>query len=143
MNEKTKNLSIILFAMIITLAAILYFLLRDEPGGIGKESGNYLEEKLLAGSWVRTDGSYVIHVENVAEDGRLTAKYYNPSPINVSRSEWSKDAGTIKLFVELRDINYPGSKYLLNYLPDDDILAGDYYQAVQGITLYVEFKRIE
>jgi len=46
-----------------------------------------------------------------------------------------------ELTVELRDVNYPGSTYTLNYLPDRDILAGDYYQAVQGLTFYVEFVR--
>jgi hypothetical protein len=41
----------------------------------------------------------------------------------------------------MRDVNYPGSIYSLNYLPDRDILAGEYYQAVEGLTFYVEFAR--
>ena len=43
--------------------------------------------------------------------------------------------------IVLRDVNYPGSKYSLNYLPDRDILAGEYFQAVEGLTFYVEFAR--
>ena len=129
--------------MIITLAAIFYFMYRHEPASIENEADNFPEETLLAGSWMRTDGGYVIQVDDVGENGKLTAKYYNPSPINVARSEWSREAGTLKLFVELRDRNYPGSKYLLSYLRDDDKLAGDYFQAVQGVTFYVEFTRLK
>jgi hypothetical protein len=49
--------------------------------------------------------------------------------------------GNLKAIVEMRDVNYPGSIYSLNYLPDRDILAGEYYQAVEGLTFYVEFAR--
>jgi len=38
----------------------------------------------------------------------------------------------------MRDVNYPGSINSLNYLPDRDILAGEYYQAVEGLTFYVD-----
>jgi hypothetical protein len=41
----------------------------------------------------------------------------------------------------MRDVNYPGSKYTLSYLPDKDILAGEYFQAVESLTFYVEFIR--
>ena len=44
-------------------------------------------------------------------------------------------------YVELRDVNYPGSTYTLAYIPDRDILAGYYYQAVQGQTFEVVFER--
>jgi len=54
---------------------------------------------------------------------------------------WESSYGNLKVIIELRDINYPGSKYTLSYLPDRDILSGEYYQAVEGLTFYVEFAR--
>jgi hypothetical protein len=65
----------------------------------------------------------------------------HPKPINVGSSNWEESYGNLKVIVELQDINYPGSKYTLSYLQDRDILAGDYFQAVQGLNFYVEFTR--
>jgi len=42
--------------------------------------------------------------------------------------------GIIKAFVELRDVNYPGSKYNLQYDAGIDRLKGTYFQAVYGET---------
>jgi len=41
----------------------------------------------------------------------------------------------------LRDINYPGSKYNLQYDPETDRLIGTYFQAIQRQTFDVEFTR--
>jgi hypothetical protein len=35
----------------------------------------------------------------------------------------------------LQDVNYPGSKYTLNYLPDRDILAGGILPGRSGLEL--------
>lgn len=75
------------------------------------------------------------------DDNTLIANYFNPNPINIGRASWQESYGNLKIIVELRDVNYPGSTYALNYLPDKDLLAGDYYQAVEGLTFYVEFAR--
>jgi hypothetical protein len=56
-------------------------------------------------------------------------------------ANWEQSYSNLKAIVEMRDVNYPGSTYTLNYLPDRDILAGEYYQAVEGLTFYVEFSR--
>ena len=56
-------------------------------------------------------------------------------------ANWESSYGNLKTIVEMRDVNYPCSTYTLNYLPDRDILAGKYYQAVEGLTFYVEFAR--
>jgi hypothetical protein len=56
-------------------------------------------------------------------------------------ANWQQSYGNLEAIVELRDVNYPGSTYTLNYLPDRDMLAGEYYQAVEGLTFYVEFAR--
>jgi hypothetical protein len=77
----------------------------------------------------------------VSLDGTLETQYFNPKPINVGNATWEESYGNLTITVELRDVNYPGSKYTLHYLPDRDVLAGDYYQAVQGQNFYVEFAR--
>ena len=41
----------------------------------------------LKGRWFRTDGDYVVEIQNVGADGQMQAAYYNPKPINVSRAE--------------------------------------------------------
>ena len=80
-------------------------------------------------------------MSDIKNDGTLTASYFNPNPIKVFRAEWSSREGTIKLFVELRDVNYPGSTYTLSYEPITDRLKGIYFQAVQQQQFEVEFVR--
>jgi len=99
------------------------------------------ETSLLTGDWVRTEGGYLINIIKINEDRTLEAKYFNPNPINVGKANWEESSGNLKIIVELRDVNYPGSTYTLNYLPDRDILSGEYFQAVEGLTFYVEFTR--
>lgn len=100
-----------------------------------------LDEQLLQGSWMRTDSDYRIEISNVQDNGVMNAQYFNPKPINVSKSEWMNTAGFLKIYLELRDENYSGSNYNLTYLPERDMLVGDYFQAVEGLTFYVEFAR--
>ena len=99
------------------------------------------DKNLLTGDWVRTDASYFVKIIKVNEDRTLDAQYFNPNPINIGKANWEESYGKLKIIIELRDVNYPGSTYALNYLPDRDILAGEYYQAVEGLTFYVEFTR--
>lgn len=99
------------------------------------------DKSLLIGSWLRTDSDYRIQISKVNEDFTLEAKYFNPNPINVGKASWEESYSNLKIIIELRDVNYPGSTYTLNYIPDRDILAGEYYQAVEGLTFYVEFNR--
>lgn len=95
----------------------------------------------ILGEWLRTDSDYMIKIAAVNDDGLLLAQYFNPNPINVSKAEWSSSDGFIKIYLELRDENYPGSNYNLTYIPERDMMVGDYFQAVEGLTFYVEFKR--
>jgi uncharacterized protein (DUF2147 family) len=99
------------------------------------------ELQRLEGKWVRPDGGYVLELKNIKKDGSLTAAYFNPRPIRVFRAEASKKDGAITLFVELRDVNYPGSTYRLQYDPATDRLAGSYFQAVERQTFNVQFMR--
>ena len=62
---------------------------------------------------MRPDGGYVLLLRNVKKDGSLTASYFNPRPIRVFQAQAARQDGRIILFVELRDINYPGSTYTL------------------------------
>lgn len=63
------------------------------------------------------------------------------SETEVFKAEWNRKQGGINVFVELRDINYPGSKYNLRYDPELDKLKGTYFQAVYVETYDVEFVR--
>ena len=95
----------------------------------------------LVGKWQRTDGDYALDVRRVGSDGRAEVAYSNPGPINVSRAEVKQDAGRLLLLVELRDVNYPGSTYMLAYQPGQDVLIGSYHQPAVGQTYEVGFLR--
>jgi hypothetical protein len=96
----------------------------------------------LEGKWVRPDGRYILELKSIKKDGSIIAAYYNPRPVRVFRAEIAKKDGAITLFVELRDVNYPGSTYKLQYDPATDRLKGKYFQAVERQTFDVEFMRM-
>ena len=98
----------------------------------------------LKGRWLRPDGGYVLEVKGVDDaSGKLDAVYLNPRSIHVSKAEASRDGANVKVFIELRDINYPGSTYTLAYDPPTDQLKGIYYQAALGQQFEVYFQRIQ
>ncbi len=96
----------------------------------------------LEGKWVRADGGYVLDINSVDEHGTIDAAYLNPRPIHVAKAEASRDGEAISVFVELRDVNYPGSTYNLVYQRQSDQLVGVYFQAVQGQQFDVVFDRV-
>jgi hypothetical protein len=100
-----------------------------------------IDDQRLAGRWLRPDGGYILEVKEISKDGSMKAAYFNPRPINVAKATLNLKDGWLTIFIELRDINYPGSKYNLQYDPKTDRLIGTYFQAVQGATYYVEFVR--
>ena len=106
-------------------------------------SGLLADKNVLVGNWVRTDAPYQIKISAVEEDGNLKAGYFNPNPINVGKAMWDNKDGLLKIYVELRDENYPGSNYKLNYSAEKDALAGEYFQAVEGSTYNVAFTRVK
>jgi hypothetical protein len=95
----------------------------------------------LVGRWVRPDGGYVLEILEAGKGGMLRAAYFNPRSINVALAEWRQKDGALTIFVELRDANYPGSIYTLQYDPKSDRLKGSYYQAVEKQTFAIEFLR--
>jgi len=99
------------------------------------------DRSILVGDWIRTDAEYRIAISELLDDGTLKAGYFNPNPINVGKAGWIFSEGTMKIYIELRDENYPGSNYNLVYYPEKDLLAGKYFQAVEGVTYDVGFFR--
>ena len=97
----------------------------------------------LAGRWVRPDGGYVVEIKGVGKDGALEAAYFNPKPIRVAAARAFAEAGALKVFIELRDVNYPGSTYTLAYDPAADELQGVYFQAAMGQRFEVYFERVK
>jgi hypothetical protein len=96
----------------------------------------------LKGRWQRPDGGYLLDLQGVAADGKLEAGYFNPRPIHVAKAAAAREGATLKVFVELRDVNYPGSTYTLAYDPAQDRLTGSYFQAALGQTFDVFFQRV-
>jgi hypothetical protein len=100
-------------------------------------------QNLLVGRWVRTDsdGNYIIEIKTTSADGKLEASYFNPNPIKVGHAGWEIKNSRLTVMIELRDENYPGSTYTLNFFPSEDRMMGNYYQAVEGQNFDVEFVR--
>jgi len=136
-----KNKITYISAVAFILIGVAVFFLVNKESGTSTSSSKEVDKNTLIGDWVRTDAQYLIRITKLNDDGTLTAQYFNPNPINVGSANWEQSYGNLKVIIELRDINYPGSKYTLSYLPDRDILSGEYYQAVGGLTFYVEFAR--
>ena len=97
----------------------------------------------LQGKWLRPDGGYVVEIKSAEASGRLDAAYFNPQPIHVAKAEASLDGAAVKVFIELRDVNYPGSTYTLTYDAAGDQLYGIYYQALQQQRFEVNFVRMK
>jgi hypothetical protein len=98
-------------------------------------------EKKLIGKWIRSDGGYTIEVFSANKDGKLDAGYFNPNPIHVDKAEWKISENILYMRVILKDINYPGSTYVLRYNPDNETLEGNYFQAVEKTNYDVIFTR--
>jgi hypothetical protein len=101
------------------------------------------EFEKLKGRWLRPDGGYILAINSVAGNGGLDAAYFNPSPIHVAKAQAFREGDATKVFVELRDANYPGSTYTLDYDSSSDRLQGIYYQAVEQQRFEIVFERIK
>ena len=133
---------------IVTLILLVFcFLLpwsaSAESGKDGSPKPAQTDYGRIEGKWLRPDGGYVLKLSDVKSEGKLKAAYFNPRPINVGKAEWRTMDDRIQVFVELRDVNYPGSTYRLIYDPEHDRFNGYYYQAVTKETFDVIFVRKE
>jgi hypothetical protein len=133
-----RTMRIIIVIFLCMEGLILSFAGQAAAGDAGKGGTDF---PCLEGRWVRPDGGYVLELRDIRKDGSVAAAYFNPRQIRVYRARVSKKDGRTSLFVELRDINYPGSTYRLVYDPAADRLRGAYYQAVHMQTYQVEFAR--
>lgn len=142
---KKTGIFLLGFIIILSLGVLLWRSVEDsssETKGTVGQTEDFAEAQHLAGQWVRPDGGYRLVIEDVKPDGSLNVSYFNPNRINVSISNWKFEDNRIHVFVELRDVNYPGSKYNLVYISERDVLIGAYFQAVHKQTFNVSFKRM-
>ncbi len=130
---KNKKIILLFGIIIVFIGAVLIGLLFKTNGA---------EEKIV-GEWLRTDGPYTIKVIELLPEGKLNTEYLNPNKINVGRAAWRVEDDVIQIYVELRDENYPGSIYQLEFDEDNEQLWGTYYQAVSRQTFEVNFKKAE
>ena len=116
--------------------------LADQKQGTEENKG-FSAAKQLEGRWLREDGGYVLDLQDIRPDGSLKAFYFNPRQINVHEANWKFEDERLLLYVELRDVNYPGSNYTLMFRASQDLLWGSYFQAVQKQTMDVKFVRMK
>jgi len=128
-------------ATVLIICGVVIFFFTNRSTESASNERNPADKNSLIGNWLRTDAGYTIKINTVNDDGTMSVQYFNPNPIYVGKANWEASYGNLKIIVEMRDVNYPGSTYTLNYLHDRDMLAGEYYQAVEGLTFYVEFTR--
>jgi uncharacterized protein (DUF2147 family) len=131
---------LVLVAVFAALAAGTFVLLH---GRTSAGNGTKAAFNSLKGRWLRPDGGYVIDIRDVDASGKMAAGYFNPRPINVAKAEASREGDTTKVFIELRDVNYPGATYNLTYDFERDQLRGVYYQPALGQSFDVVFIRMK
>lgn len=130
---KSRKLSTTVgYTLILLCFVILSAVVSAEPGF-----------ELLTGKWMRPDGGYMIEIREVRSDGKLAAGYFNPRPIHVEKAQTFHKEGKLEVFIELQDINYPGSTYRLVYNHEKDLLEGVYFQAKGRIEHQIYFMRIK
>ena len=96
----------------------------------------------IQGLWIRTDAPYVIELRSTLGNGvSLQAKYFNPKPVNVEKTEMVEKNGQLHVLVVLQDVNYQGSYYFLSYNREKDILQGNYFHAASQQKFKVNFIR--
>jgi hypothetical protein len=97
----------------------------------------------IKGRWLRPDGGYIVEIKDVDATGKMDAAYFNPNPIHISKALASQNGEETQVFIELQDVNYPGSTYKLSYDRASDRLMGSYYQAVAQETYEIFFERVK
>ena len=134
----TNNTVLKLIGLVVVILITLSFKTNQT-----QQKNNTVDNKVLIGNWVRTDADYKIKITEVNAAGKLKAGYFNPKSINVAKATWTNTKGVLKIYIELRDENYPGSNYNLTYYPEKEMLAGTYFQAVTGETFDILFSRLK
>ena len=150
-GSAARNLVLVVGAVGVAVAGALFFVrLPAKPASlpvsaaVATESAEpvLVEFEKLRGKWLRPDGGYVLEIKKLLPENALEAAYFNPNPIHVGKAKLYKERGFVKVFVELQDVNYPGSTYTLIYDGQNDQLRGVYYQATQQQEYQVAFERL-
>jgi hypothetical protein len=166
-NQRAGKLLFLIFILLAAVIAVVYFIKREDRSGaaadretasgdmalrenagaepIASEVGEAKPKPAFArlrGRWLREDGGYVIEISQVEPDGKLKAAYFNPRPIHVSQAAAVEEGGSVKVGLELNDVNYPGCLYTLVFNKELDQLQGTYFQAAIGQTYQVVFIRM-
>ena len=94
----------------------------------------------MQGRWIRTDAPYVIELRH-GKGGSLQALYFNPKPIHVGKTETAEQDGLLRVMIELQDVAYPGSTYVLAYDRAQDVLQGIYFHPASQQSYEVGFAR--
>jgi hypothetical protein len=121
--------------------SIIFGSLSADSNPAAAEPQNDLKE--LIGRWIRNDAGYIIEIKSIDAEGKMEAGYYNPRPIYVSVAKVTRENNDIKIFIELRDVGYPGSTYTLVYVPRHNVLVGFYYQATLRQNFEVLFTKMK
>ena len=101
------------------------------------------EVQRMLGNWLRSDGTYRLELRGAEAGGVVRAGYFNPKLINVSRSVWMRGPEGLRVIVELNDVGYPGSTYILSYESTADRLVGIYNQGGTGQSFEIDFVRMK
>jgi len=156
-SSKTRQF-VAMTMSIVTLAAVVavaVWIMRSQPAASRQPAAPVASNtpaaaanagapfQAIIGKWLRPDGGYVLQIASADENGKLEAAYFNPNPIHVGRAHALRDGSALKVFVELNDVNYPGSTYTLAHDPASDQLSGIYYQAALGQRFEVVFERLK
>jgi hypothetical protein len=96
----------------------------------------------IKGKWMRSDGGYCLEFKRLMPNNELEVAYFNPNPIHVGKARLYEERGFTKVFVELQDVNYPGSRYTLIFNVEKKQLIGNYFQATQGVDYEVSFEKM-
>ena len=141
----------IVCAALASIIAVVFFVIPTRQGrtaasaqtaGAPAAESVLVEFEKLKGKWVRPDGGYVLEIKKLLPGNALEVGYFNPNPIHVGQAKLFKERGFTKVFVELQDVNYPGSTYTLIYDKENDLLRGVYYQATQQEEYQIYFERL-
>lgn len=146
-GKKRLALFIVVLAVVIVVAGV--WLLRSQwivdehPSGGGPTTAAVKSEQVetIVGRWRRPDGGYIIEILGLDNAGNLNVAYYNPRPINVSQAQVVQGRSGLHIFIELRDIGYPGATYNLDYDSQKDFLKGVYFQPSVNQSFDVIFVR--
>ena len=103
---------------------VLAIILMMQGIGVAQKT-EYITPDMLAiqGRWVRTDAPYVIELSQ-GKGNTLQATYFNRRLIHVEKTETAIENGLQYIMIELQDVNYQGSVYLLSYDRNQDALQG-------------------